>query len=125
MRAGEQLVARCSYCGRETELHEAGVATCPACDDRLRTAGLSKGFSVHGELNQELAEATAELDFVNVAYNQVMDDIPSRLPHSDGVQRIHSILQEMLVARERFDRAYSRLVGFLDTGTIPPDLSRK
>ena len=125
MRAGEQLVARCSYCGRETELHEAGVATCPACDNRLRMVGPGKVRSVHAELNQDLAEATAELDLVTVAYNQVIDDIPSGLPHPDGVQRLCSILQKLLVARERFDRAHSRLVGFLDTGTIPPDLSRK
>jgi len=35
-------MARCKHCGEETELHEAGVPTCPACLDERERKGCPK-----------------------------------------------------------------------------------
>ena len=73
---------------------------------------------------EDLAEATTEHSIASAAYNQVMSEIPSAIPHPDGVQRIHSISHEVRVARERLARAHTRLSDFLDKGTVPDDLLR-
>ena len=76
-------------------------------------------------LIEELAEATAEHGTAKAAYNQVMWNIPSAIPHPDGVQRIHSISQELSAATKRLSRAHSRLSDFLNTGAIPEDFLEK
>ena len=111
-------MARCSFCGRETELHPAGVPTCVNCANSVRP----RTTSVHGQLIQDLLEATAEHDAATATYNQVMWDIPSTIPHPDGVQRISSISRELSIAKERLARAHSRLSNFLDDGAMPEDL---
>jgi hypothetical protein len=113
-------MARCSYCGLETELYEGGIPICPPCSG---TPILYK-LTLHTRLLEQLAEATAAHSAATAAYNEVMWEIPSAIPHPDGVQRIHSISHEMRVARERLARAHSRLTDFLDKGTIPEDLLR-
>jgi hypothetical protein len=80
--------------------------------------------SINSRLIGELAEATAEHRAAKAAYNRVMWEIPSAIPHPDGVQRIHSISHELSVAEERLTRAHCRLSDFLDTGVIPEGLLR-
>jgi DNA-directed RNA polymerase subunit RPC12/RpoP len=115
-------MARCSYCGRETELHEAGVAMCTACGDRITASKPGEIRSVHTKLVQALMDATSEHSAATAAYNRAMWDIPSAIPHPDGVQRIHSISQALSVSKQGLARAHSRLADFLDTGAIPEDL---
>ena len=90
-------MARCSYCGRKTELHEAWVPTCTACSARLKESGPRKVRSVHSQLIQELLQATAEHDSATAAH-------------------------DLRVAKERLARAHTRLSDFLDRGIIPEDL---
>jgi hypothetical protein len=111
-------MARCSYCGRETDLYEGGIPICIACSD----APIPPNRTVYLRLIEELAEATTEHQEATVAYNQVMWEIPSSLPHPDGVQRIRSISHQLAVAKKRLANAHSRLTDFLGTGTIPEDL---
>jgi hypothetical protein len=73
---------------------------------------------------EDLADATAEHSAATAAYNQVMWEIPSAIPHPDGVQRIRSVSHELSVAKKRLATAHSRLADFLDTGAIPEDLLR-
>lgn len=47
------MVTRCSYCGRETELHEAGVPTCTVCADWLRATKTGEVRSVHSRVIQD------------------------------------------------------------------------
>jgi DNA-directed RNA polymerase subunit RPC12/RpoP len=115
-------MARCSYCGRETELHEAGLPMCTACGDRIIASKPGEIRSVHTRLVQDLMDATGEHAAATAAYNRLMRDIPSAIPHPDGVQRIHSISQALLVSKEGLARAHSRLADFLNTGVIPEDL---
>ena len=113
-------MARCSYCGRLTELYQGGIPICIPCSDRLTTPKQS----IHSRLIEELTRATAEHQEATAAYNQVMWEIPSAIPHPDGVQRIRSISRELSVAKARLNRAHSRLADFLNTGKIPDDLLR-
>jgi hypothetical protein len=69
-----------------------------------------------------LEEAGAHLDGIIDIYNEVMNHIPSGLPHPDGVQRIRSISQDIAQAKKSVERAQSRLTEFLDSGTVPEDL---
>ena len=118
---GEATMARCSYCGSETELYEGGTPICLACSD---TPILPKR-TIHTCLIEELAEATTEHLAAKAAYNRMMWNIPSAIPNPDGVQRIHSVSHELSIAKERLERAHSRLANFLDTGEIPEDLLRR
>lgn len=114
-------MARCSYCGRETELHQGGVPTCAVCCEWLASEKLI-ARSAHSRLVEDLAEAKAQLDSVTRTHDQVIGDIPSGLPHPDGAQRIHSISHELSIDQERLARAHSRLADFLDRGIVPEDL---
>ena len=117
-RLGDPGMARCSYCGRETELYTSGTPECIRCAERLRTPKQS----IHARLLGALAEATVEHLAAKAAYRQVMRDIPDGTPNPDGVQRIRSISQELSIAEKRLASAHSRLADFLDTGAIPEDL---
>ena len=111
-------MARCSYCGRETELYEGGTPTCIPCSERL----LTPKRSIHSSLIRELLEAAAEHDSATTAYNEVMWEIPSAIPHPDGVRGIHSVSHKVQVAKDRLARAHTRLRDFLDRGSLPEDL---
>jgi len=119
---GDAAMARCSYCGRETELHEAGVPMCTGCGDRITASKPGEIRSLHTRLVQALMDATGEHSAATAEYNRVMWDIPSAIPHPDGTQRIHSISQALSVSKKRLARAHSRLTDFLNTGAIPEDL---
>jgi len=88
----------CSYCGRQTELREAGVATCIHCTDTVAR-------NVQGQLVAELLKATAEFENINATHNR-----PS------------GCSDESSIAQEKLRRAGSRLAEFLDHGTIPENL---
>ena len=111
-------MARCSYCGRKTELYVGGIPECIRCTDRL----ITPKQSIHTRLLEALAEATVEHLEAKAAYKGVMRNIPDGTPHPDGVQRIRSISHELSVAEQRLARAHSRLTAFLDSGTVPEDL---
>lgn len=113
-------MARCSYCGRGTELHEGGIPVCLAC---ISLPSLPKR-TIHTRLMEDLADATAQHSAATAAYNEVMWEIPSAIPHPDGVRRIRSISHDLAVSKARLARAHSRLADFLDTGAIPEDLLR-
>lgn len=113
-------MARCSYCGGQTELYEGGIPVCTPCSG----APVRPKRTIHTRLMEQLAEANAEHSATAAAYNEVMWNIPSAIPHPDGVQRIRSISRELSIAKKRLATAHSRLTDFLDTGDIPEDLLR-
>ena len=111
-------MVRCAYCGRETELYEAGVASCIQCSASRSISTKS----AHSRLVEELVVANSELDEAVEAYNRILSDIPSGLPHPDGVQRIHSVSDRLSIAKKNVSQAHSRLSDFLSNGIIPEDL---
>ena len=73
-------------------------------------------------LLQEVAAATQLWRFANEAFQAVIKDIPSGIPHPDGVQRIHDVSAENAQARRNLHVARIRLEHFQAYGYIPPDL---
>jgi len=62
-------------------------------------------------------------DAATAAFIEITSDIPSGLPHPDGIQRIHNASREMDAARKAMMAAHSRLNDFIESGTVPPDLT--
>ena len=58
-------------------------------------------------------------------FTEVMDDIPSGIPHPDGTDRIHQASRECKDSREAASAAMKRLSDFMIGGIIPPELERK
>jgi len=58
-------------------------------------------------------------------FTEVMDDIPSGIPHPDGTDRIHQASREYKDSREAASAAMKRLSDFMIRGVIPDDLDRK
>ena len=58
-------------------------------------------------------------------FTEVMDDIPSGIPHPDGTDRIHQASREFKDSREAASAAMKRLSDFMIRGIIPDDLDRK
>ena len=56
---------------------------------------------------------------------EVMDDVPSGIPHPDGTDRIHQASREYKDSREAASAAMKRLSDFMIRGIIPPELQRK
>jgi hypothetical protein len=105
-------MTRCSYCGRETELHEGGIPVCVACSN----TPIPPKRTIHTRLIEELADATAEHSAAAAAYNEVMWEIPSAIPHPDGVQRIRSVSHELSVAKKRLPPHTPGSLTFLTPG---------
>jgi hypothetical protein len=73
-------------------------------------------------LINEVARAREHLRLANESFQTVMKDIPSSLPHPDGVQRIHNVSAENAQARKNLETARIRLDQFQAHGYIPLDL---
>jgi len=58
-------------------------------------------------------------------FAEVMNDIPSAIPHPDGTDRIRLASSEYSASREAATAAMKRLSDFLNRGIIPPDLECK
>ena len=99
-------VVRCYYCGRKTELYQAGEPTCINCADKVDP----NIRSVHAQLFQELLEATSEFETLTAVHDRITSDIPTEM------------LPEISIVREKLTRAHSRLTNFLDKGIVPEDL---
>jgi hypothetical protein len=69
-------------------------------------------------------EATARSHAASEAFNAVMADVPSALPHPDGTQRSHNISRELSAARKEMMKAHGALNDFLSQGIIPEDLKQ-
>ena len=58
-------------------------------------------------------------------FAEIMDDVPSGIPHPDGTDRIHQASREYKDSREAASAAMKRLSDFLIRGIIPDDLYRQ
>jgi hypothetical protein len=113
-------MARCAYCETETELYAGASPICVPCADLS-----PEKRAVRAKLVHELHEATMRADAATAAFTEVTGDIPSRLPHPDGVQRIHNASREMDTARKAMMTANARLNDFLERGVVPEDLKER
>jgi hypothetical protein len=119
----------CAYCGAETQLYESGVPICLKCSDerdsKAKKNPPASGRSIRSVLVEDIAKATARVNQASQTFMEVMGQIPSGFPHSDGAQHIHNVSRELSVARQDLMRAHARLDDFLKTGRLPEDLKRR
>lgn len=119
-------MALCTYCRKETELYDGGTPVCGECSD-ARAAKPQTPLSHHAiyaALQQDVAAAEERANAANAAFREVMQDIPSNLPHPDGTQRVLNVCRLLSAARREMTDADSRLNDFLVHGTVPAHLKR-
>jgi hypothetical protein len=71
---------------------------------------------------EEFAEAGEKARLASENFNTIISEVPSAIPHPDGVQHIRTASQEHTTAREAAMAALRRLNDFVIYGTIPDDL---
>ena len=103
-------MAKCTDCGSETELYSSGVPICLKCSDarEARRKPPATEQQVRSTLLQDVLELTARVEEAAREFNAVMQ-IPSGLPHPDGVQRIKDASRKLSIARNELMNAHNRL----------------
>ncbi|SRR5579885_3033864 len=99
-------MAVCSICGDQTELFVNGTPLCLLCSDGSRESILRR---------LEAAENAAfeQSQYVTRAFNEIVSDVPSGLPHPDGVEGVERARREVKHAQEKYLEASRRLTAFL------------
>jgi hypothetical protein len=116
-------MAQCAFCATETELHENGVPVCPNCSDmRTKPNSTASDQDIRGALLQEILEYTARTGEAAREFEGVAGQVPSGLPHPDGVQRIKNASINLSTARKELMNAHKRLDDYFDRGIVPEDL---
>ena len=77
---------------------------------------------IHSILRDDLKRAKAQSKLSTDAFHALLSDIPSGLPHPDGIQRIRNASIAHAADRTRLLAAAARLDAFLLDGTVPDDL---
>jgi hypothetical protein len=111
---------RCLHCTAETEAGANGVPICVSCATRKLAASPE---AIRTILQQELTWATERASIASAEFLAVTLQVPSGLPHPDGVQRIRNVSHELAFARAQLTKAHDRLEAFLISGTTPDDLT--
>jgi hypothetical protein len=92
-------MAQCAYCKAETQLYFANVPVCIRCADARSPE------QTRGSLMQNLEDATFRADAASEAFQKVIADIPSNIPHPDGIQRIKNASQQLTKSRDEMMEA--------------------
>jgi hypothetical protein len=80
--------------------------------------------AIYAALQQDVAAAEERANAANAAFREVMQSIPSNLPHPDGTQRVLNVCRLLSAARREMTEADTRLNDFLLHGTVPEHLKR-
>jgi hypothetical protein len=127
-----QAPVQCKYCGSPTQLFIREVPVCVACSNDLE-AGRDPGrrdapldhVEILRTLKSELASARWQVEEATREFNAVMRDVPSGIPHADGLQRRLNVSKRLTDARESLANAHDRVNEFLVRGTIPEHLRKR
>jgi hypothetical protein len=119
-------MAQCARCNTETYLYDGGVPICIKCSDLWEAQRKPPGIEnkIHDALKDELAVATEQAVQATEAFLWATLEIPSGLPHPDGIQRIRKASVDVSQARGRMSTAHKRLNDYLSRGIVPEDLKR-
>jgi len=118
-------MARCVYCAAATEMYVSEVPICLNCSDRQeKRKPPAREQQIRAMLVDGLVEATARTSAASQAFNRVMSQFPSGLPHPDGAQQIQNASAALAEARKELMRAHNRLNDYLGRGIVPDDLQR-
>jgi len=115
-------MAQCAFCKAETEMYDRGTPVCIKCS-RERAAAAAR--QIRAALLESLTEATARVKAASGSFQSVMHEMPSGVPHPDGVQRIHNASRELNAARKEMMAAHSRLNDFISRGIVPDELKKR
>jgi len=75
---------------------------------------------------QNVFELTARIDQATREFEAATGQIPSGLPHPDGVRRIKNASNKLSTSRNELMKAHRRLDDFISTGGIvPKDLKQR
>ena len=79
-------MAQCAYCQNVTELYDGGTPVCRECSGLHAAKPLPplSHHAIYAALQQDVAAAEERANSANAAFREVMQDIPSKLPHPDG-----------------------------------------
>ena len=80
---------------------------------------------IHKKLKGDLEKAKVQSKAASDAFNALLNEIPSGLPHPDGTQRIRNASLEKCAAHSRLMWATARMDSFTIAGEIPDDLKEK
>lgn len=111
-------MARCACCQTETELYSGGTPICVPCADLSPDKRAARAKLLH-----DLHEATLRAEAATAAFAAISGDIPSGIPHPDGIQRIHNATREMDAARKEMMTAHTRLNDFIER--VPEDFKQR
>ena len=119
-------MAECARCKAYTQLFENGVPICLSCTAAREVKRRPPGTEnqIYTALKGELAVATEQAVQATEAFLKVTTEIPSSLPHPDGIQKIHNASRNVSQARARMSLAHKRLNDYLSGGMVPEDLKQ-
>ena len=96
-------MAQCAYCKAETQLYFANVPVCIQCADARSPE------QTRISLLQNVAHATIRAEAASEAFQKVIEEIPSGMPHADGAQRIKNVSRQLSKARDEMMEAHRLL----------------
>src|SRR6185312_13325357 len=111
----------------ETFMYEGGdIPVCIECSDarKAKCNASSLEHEIRNLLHREFLAATERATEATESFDATIREIPSGIPHPDGVQRIHNASREVSVARVQMMKAYNRLNDYLSRRIVPEDLKR-
>ncbi len=119
-------MAKCIYCGYDTELIENGVPICVGCSMQhdVERKPLTSQEQIRNALLRDALEATARHNAAREEFEAIMGQIPSDLPYADGAQRIKNASRSLSTARSAMMTAHDHFDKFLESGIVPEDLRR-
>src|SRR6266481_4940211 len=86
------FMATCVFCGNPTEFNTSRTPVCLDCDKHRHRPPDMKSLKttdrVRQVLQDEVTAAKQRLDVSAARFDEVIQEIPSGIPHSDGAQRI-------------------------------------
>ncbi len=120
-------MALCTYCKTETFMYEGGdIPICIECSDARKPERHPAGSEneIRAILHQQFVIAAERAREATESFDATVSEIPSGMPHPDGVQRIHNASRKVSVARVEMMKAHNRLNNYLSRRVVPEDLKR-
>jgi len=120
------VMERCAFCkADDTALYEKGVPICLKCvNARTSPKPRATDQQIRATLLQDVIELTARNERALEEFEDVAGQIPSGLPHPDGVQRIRNASAKLATARQELMKAHRRLDELDRRGIAPEDLKK-
>ena len=118
-------MAMCFRCKtQETQLYQNGVPICLDCaEGPAKPKPPLVDQKLRATLLQDIIELRARNEKAVEEFEGVAGQIPSGLPHPDGVQRIKNASAKLAIARQELMKAHRRLEE-IDRGVVPEDSER-